>query len=121
MAERVLGVSESPEGVMARLNAKVQEKFAPVAENAAMAVLTRRRAMELQRTAEQLKEMAAPMQGFKRMFDKLTPAQKEVAAKAFKSLLEQMDQMRIENEQKRAMEQQTVPGRDPDRGRGWSR
>lgn len=121
LAERVLGVSESPEGVLVRLNAKVRGKFDPVAENAAMAVLARRRAMELERTNAQLEALAAPMRGFKKMFSKLGPEQKVVAANGFKSLLEQMDQMRLENERKQEMERQQARGREPDQSRGWSR
>jgi hypothetical protein len=121
IAERVLGVSESPEGVVARLNAKVQGKFGPVVENAAKAVLERRRAIEMQRTAKGLEKEAASMRGFYRLFETLTPAQKVVAFEGFKSLLDQMSQMVIENRRKREMEQQLAREREQDRGRGWSR
>jgi hypothetical protein len=121
IAERVLGVSESPEGVIARLNAKVQGKFGPIAENAATAVLERRRAIEMQQTAEQLKKAAAPMRGFKQLFDKLTPDQKKMAAETFKTLIGDMERMGLENERKREVERQQTREREQERGRGWSR
>lgn len=48
------GAEVPPEGVVALLNAKVRVGSAPVAKNAAMVLLARRRVQELQRTNTQL-------------------------------------------------------------------
>jgi len=86
---------ETAEGVAERLNAKVAQAVAPIAQNAAVAVQERRRAAEMTRTARTLqdgkKSLQERLDGLLKLFGGLNPDQ-------VKDLARQAATMRASNE-----------------------
>ena len=108
---------EAPEAVAARLTAKLRDSLAPTLKNAAMAVQERRRAKEMQDTAQ---EKAKSVELYAKMFKGLNKDQ-------VRELVVQSARMQQENAQEAETKRQAIKerfkdkadrDRSEDRGRG---
>ncbi len=114
LLERVVGVSESREGVVGRINQKLIREVTPIVEIASTAVLDRRKANSVQNTAIKQQQQ---LQTYKKIFDGLDSKQIEALVKTARQLAEQNKKELKRSQEEQIMQRELNKKQD----RGFSR